>query len=483
MKNMCHDQKISMMLLIILLIAGFPDFSWAETDVDEMEVVFFNPDSGSQNPVDATNALQTFCNVINKQMGWNLRAYYFKKQKDLDKFLDERKVDLGILSQIYFVENYRKRNMVPFCIPVRDGKTTYRKVVVVRNDKGYLDLQDLKGKKLAATALGEENIPFHNIVVFQGEIDVETHFSEIKLVDSANSAIMAVLYGEVDAAAVTMASFTIMQDLNPQVKSKLKSIFTSAESPISPMVYFVDNIDPTKIDKLHAILLNMHNNPVGRQSMLSFQVEAWEKTSIADFIETERLLKEYAKNRPKASSPPVSTAGPAATPRPTEVAAVPETTLPVISRIQSYTSDDGKQLLFSVQVDQVKPGIDQAATILSYKINNSSIQKIRMEPSGKNKFQAIVQLPEKSESEGKEVIHVIKPGDTLGKLASRYLGDAKKYNLIAQYNNITNPNIIMVGQQLRIKTGETTVIEVTYFVTARDKEGREVSSPERTKYF
>jgi LysM repeat protein len=47
-------------------------------------------------------------------------------------------------------------------------------------------------------------------------------------------------------------------------------------------------------------------------------------------------------------------------------------------------------------------------------------------------------------------IYVIRPGDTLARIARDVYGDPKKYDLIAEYNGITNPAMIRVGQQLRI---------------------------------
>src|SRR3990172_6327123 len=41
---------------------------------------------------------------------------------------------------------------------------------------------------------------------------------------------------------------------------------------------------------------------------------------------------------------------------------------------------------------------------------------------------------------------VVKKGDTLASIAATYLGDAGMYELIAEYNGISNPNLIEVGQ-------------------------------------
>jgi uncharacterized protein (DUF2235 family) len=52
----------------------------------------------------------------------------------------------------------------------------------------------------------------------------------------------------------------------------------------------------------------------------------------------------------------------------------------------------------------------------------------------------------------KFTIHIVEPGDTLSKLAKRYLSDAQRWPEIASANRykITNPDLIYVGQALRI---------------------------------
>jgi LysM repeat protein len=46
--------------------------------------------------------------------------------------------------------------------------------------------------------------------------------------------------------------------------------------------------------------------------------------------------------------------------------------------------------------------------------------------------------------------YVIQPGDTLGKIAQRFYGDATAYQKLALYNGLTDPNVIVVGQTIEI---------------------------------
>lgn len=53
-----------------------------------------------------------------------------------------------------------------------------------------------------------------------------------------------------------------------------------------------------------------------------------------------------------------------------------------------------------------------------------------------------------------EIIYVVKRGDTLSKIASQY---GTTYQAIAQYNNMSNPNLIKVGQRIKIPGDKTSV--------------------------
>jgi nucleoid-associated protein YgaU len=53
-------------------------------------------------------------------------------------------------------------------------------------------------------------------------------------------------------------------------------------------------------------------------------------------------------------------------------------------------------------------------------------------------------------SVGSGTMYVVKSGDNLSKISKLYYGNANDYNKIAQANNISNPDKIQVGQQLKI---------------------------------
>jgi len=48
------------------------------------------------------------------------------------------------------------------------------------------------------------------------------------------------------------------------------------------------------------------------------------------------------------------------------------------------------------------------------------------------------------------ILHTLKPGESLSKLAMLYYGDPAKFTLIARYNQITDAHLVQVGQEIRV---------------------------------
>src|SRR5210317_2111510 len=56
--------------------------------------------------------------------------------------------------------------------------------------------------------------------------------------------------------------------------------------------------------------------------------------------------------------------------------------------------------------------------------------------------------------------YIVKPGDTLSKIATSKLGSAGQWRVIAELNGIINPNRIRVGQRLQLPGSMTEVASV-----------------------
>lgn len=60
------------------------------------------------------------------------------------------------------------------------------------------------------------------------------------------------------------------------------------------------------------------------------------------------------------------------------------------------------------------------------------------------------ELSKERDQDSGDTVYTVQSGDTLGAIAQKYYGDAAQYKKIAHYNNISNPDLIKVGQQIKI---------------------------------
>ena len=80
-----------------------------------------------------------------------------------------------------------------------------------------------------------------------------------------------------------------------------------------------------------------------------------------------------------------------------------------------------------------------------------AVEKAAMESGDKELTRAL-----EAESRGPMKVIVVRPGDTLGTLAAKYLGDALKWKVIYEANRdrLSDPDIVPVGMRLRIPMEE-----------------------------
>ena len=73
--------------------------------------------------------------------------------------------------------------------------------------------------------------------------------------------------------------------------------------------------------------------------------------------------------------------------------------------------------------------------------------------------------PDTGAAQAGEVVYTVKAGDTLSVIAAKY---GTTYQAIAAYNGITNPNLIRVGQKIKIQTTGAQAAPKTYTVKKGD---------------
>lgn len=101
-----------------------------------------------------------------------------------------------------------------------------------------------------------------------------------------------------------------------------------------------------------------------------------------------------------------------------------------------------------VQPATVKKSNEEIAQeVINGSWGNGDDRKRRLEESGYN-YREIQDIVNNKLGTNNEVVYIVKAGDTLSKIASKY---GTTYKHLAQVNGISNPNKIYVGQKIVIK--------------------------------
>lgn len=109
---------------------------------------------------------------------------------------------------------------------------------------------------------------------------------------------------------------------------------------------------------------------------------------------------------------------------------------------------------------QKKTVAEIAKEVMEGKWGNGEDRKAKLTAAGYNynEVQDYVNKTYYNTSTSKDTIYIVKAGDTLSGIASKY---GTTYQELAKYNNISNPNIIKVGQQIKIPTKSSSTNKTT----------------------
>jgi GH25 family lysozyme M1 (1,4-beta-N-acetylmuramidase) len=111
-----------------------------------------------------------------------------------------------------------------------------------------------------------------------------------------------------------------------------------------------------------------------------------------------------------------------------------------------------KDTATTTQTSTKKSNEEIADEVIAGKWDNGEARKIALTNAGYDydAIQKIVNQKMGATNTSTKIYYIVKKGDTLWAIAQKYYGNGNKYTDIAKANNISNPNVISVGQKLLI---------------------------------
>lgn len=233
---------------------------------DDAELFFFSPDWGPGN----LNTLAEAADRALSASGLDLRFQAFARYEDLATQLSSARPALVLVPHWVAAAHGKDLQLEPLLRPTRSGRDTYHKVLMTKGRAA--SLADLVDSTIAAAAhpAGPPDIP-----------GLDSSRARIIPVPKDIDALLALSFGQVDAALVTRAQFEILSQVNPRGTSDLWEVARTRDVPL-PRLYGTRHVDPSRARKLAVGIASLGSTPEGRHliNLLGFdEVELLENTT------------------------------------------------------------------------------------------------------------------------------------------------------------------------------------------------------------
>ncbi len=231
------------------------------------ELFFYSPEFAPDN----LGVLKKLAEDYLRSRGVAVRFQAFARFEDFRSEFDKRDVRFAILPPWAVDQGCAGHTMLPLARPVRAGSTMDRKTLIV--GPTIRSVGDLRNASVAVTDTKRSDAavppllaPFiakhRNIRVIAVPKDVD--------------ALLAVSFGQVEAAFVSTAQFETLTQLSPTLTSSLREIGFSVEAPF-PLLYAAGNTPTEDIDRFVEATRRMSESDAGQRLLRLLGYDQWQE--------------------------------------------------------------------------------------------------------------------------------------------------------------------------------------------------------------
>jgi ABC-type phosphate/phosphonate transport system substrate-binding protein len=213
---------------------------------------------------------------------------------DVGKLLDDNQVQLGVFHGFEFAWARAKYpDLKPLVIAVNRHKSL-KAHIVVRNDCGAVNLDDLKGKVISVPRRSRA----HSLLFFERELaktgcEAKGFFGDIVAHASIEDALDDVIRDKVQAVLVDGLALETYGDVKPGCHVRLKMLKDSETFPPGVVAYREGGADAATLRKFKDGMITAHETSRGKELMGLWKLTAFENVP-ANFSQTlDTILQAY----------------------------------------------------------------------------------------------------------------------------------------------------------------------------------------------
>ncbi|MBN9658487.1 MAG: PhnD/SsuA/transferrin family substrate-binding protein [Acidobacteria bacterium] len=249
------------------------------------------------NQTDVRAALKVWFETVARKRGFQLdcRVDIVDSAAELKNRLQEHSVDVVIPGIAEYLDLESSHLMVPILTlalnPV--GGAAYSYVLLVNPSGSVTTLAGLRGKEILVSSRSGSNTAFAWTEVLLNREKLgraRSFFGSVRSVPKAQSCILPLFFGTVDACVVDEVNLNLAKEMNPQL-GRLKVLVRSRPlvesviaTPLEPHPYQAELVDA---------ILSLHEDVRHRQLLMVFKTERILRLQAGDLDPVRDLWKEF----------------------------------------------------------------------------------------------------------------------------------------------------------------------------------------------
>lgn len=230
-------------------------------------------------------------NYLSVRLGRPVELVQSKSYAETNALVRSGDVSVALVCSGAFVMGRREFGMEALVVPVVGGETTYQSYLIVPSNSNVRVWEDLRQKTFAFTdplSNSGRLVPVY-LLSKMGETP-DSFFKNFIFTYSHDKSIHAVAEGLVEAAAVDSLVYEFIVQQESSIARKTRVVWKSPLYGINPVV--VNPGTPSELkEELKSILLNMADNPDGREILRQLGIDAFVGPDPAAYELIEEMLQ------------------------------------------------------------------------------------------------------------------------------------------------------------------------------------------------
>jgi phosphonate transport system substrate-binding protein len=251
------------------------------------------------NENDAKAALKIWTQAIAKERGAYIPtdAQVLNGAEAINRAVQGKLIDaLTMTTEEYWMLG-GERMSTNVILGINGGVATEEYLLLVRTDRGFARLDDLKGHSLAFSQKSRDSLApvwFETLLLKSGLGQTIQFCGRIVQGAKVSQAVLPVFFRQTDACVVSRRAFETMTELNPQVGQQLRILASSP--PVVPVVFLfrADYADPAR-DEIITEIEHVHSTVADQQVLTLFQCDRVEVCPVSALEGTLELLATHAR--------------------------------------------------------------------------------------------------------------------------------------------------------------------------------------------